>query len=256
MTVCKRSTALVVLPAVLALIGLASSHARAEDITFNYAGNALSNTFCNGPACAVPTFPTTDSLNLSITFNGPLAPNLSNADLSADIVSWAVDDADGYIDEAFSGYGTAAAGSCPISSTQACLETFPGDYAALYEPSPGVTFAHFSTDSQGNVLFAGGDDFEVIVKPLIYEVDTVPGSVWGAVFALQPPSAGSGVQIDFSPGGDFYGQYANSPQWDGCNIEGYLGQSINGPCQYSSSGGTWSEVPVKPLSPRRSAWCC
>jgi hypothetical protein len=203
MTRWKRSTALAALPAVLAFIGLATPNAEAGDVTWNYVGSSLSNYIC-GNYCGNPTFPDTDSLNLSITFNGPLAPNLINADLSGDIVSWTVDDASGYIDETFSGNSYATAGSCPISSTEACLDsTLNTSTAAIYEPAPGVTYATFSTDANGNIIFSGGAGFEVIVIPDIDQAGANIEAIWPAVTFRQPPIPGYGIQIDFSPAAIF-----------------------------------------------------
>ena len=76
------------LPAILPLIGAATPAARAADVTGNYAGKPF-DTSADGNSILG------GSLNASFTFNGPLAANLTAADLSADIVSWTIGDSYG-----------------------------------------------------------------------------------------------------------------------------------------------------------------
>ena len=100
----KLSTAIAFLPLTLLFIGPATPKAKA-DVIWNYAGN-ITDTCVYGP-CDEPGL-LIDSLNLAVTFNGPLADNLNSVDLNAlsDIVSWTLTDTQGFIDFSSATAGT------------------------------------------------------------------------------------------------------------------------------------------------------
>jgi hypothetical protein len=80
-----------VLAAILVIIGFGSPRAQA-DVIWNYVGTALNN--CDtSPSC----LPSTDYLKLSVTFNAPLANNLTVFDTTPTITSYSLTDAAGLI---------------------------------------------------------------------------------------------------------------------------------------------------------------
>jgi hypothetical protein len=148
MTRLRRSTALAALPLVLVFIGLAASKAEASPVTWNYVGNPF--TYCFG-SCETPF--DSDSLNLSVTFNAPLAANLLNQLFtSADITSWTLTDTKGYLD--FS----SADANTPEESTP-------------FGPIPAATIlgggAVFSTDANGHISTVAGTQEFIIQTPLL-----------------------------------------------------------------------------------------
>jgi hypothetical protein len=127
----KRHILSAALPALLLLIGAATPAARAADVTWNYVGNP----FDTAVGLTDPLLG--DSIIASFTFNGPLAPNLTDADLSADIVSWTMGDS----------YGI-------FSYTSG-------------EADVTLLGAYFSTDAQGNIsanFFQAPEAIEVDAK--------------------------------------------------------------------------------------------
>jgi hypothetical protein len=113
----KRNTALAGFTAILVFGALATPKADAE-VTWNYAGNET--TVCQFGPCTEPGL-LTDSLNLSVTFNGPLTADINHSDLISDITAWSLTDTRGYIN--FS------------STTSGSLEN-----------------DNFSTDGDGNII--------------------------------------------------------------------------------------------------------
>lgn len=108
-----RSIASAALPAVLLLIG--ATAARAGSVTWNYVGNPF---FFGPPSAGLLG----DSLEASVTFDGPLPANQVNQDFSAHIVSWHVWDSAGFF---------SFTSSDGVSTLSAAL---------------------FTTDAQGNIL--------------------------------------------------------------------------------------------------------
>ncbi len=104
MTKLKLSTATAFLPVTMVMIGLATPAAEADEI-WNYAGNATNN--CLAGDCSQSNLQN-DSLNLSVTFQGPLGDDLNSVDLNAesDIVSWTLTDTQGFIDFSSTTSGT------------------------------------------------------------------------------------------------------------------------------------------------------
>jgi hypothetical protein len=145
----NRST-LAALAAVLVFIGLATPKANANPVTWNYVGNPLSN--CDALLTCIPGLPS-DSLNLSVTFNGPLAGNLGFSELSSDILSWTMTDNDGY-----------------INLSQASLLNF---FAA-----------NFSTDAAGNII--GPYDIQVQYElPLALEISGLGNPLCDLLLGVQ-----------------------------------------------------------------------
>jgi hypothetical protein len=112
-----RSTAIAFLPAFLVFIGAATPGAKAE-VTWNYSGRETTGCFIGScPEAGLLI----DSLNLSVTFNTPLAANLFEQEELSSIAAWTITDTQGYVN---------------LSSTT--TGTF--------------TFDFFSTDSSGNII--------------------------------------------------------------------------------------------------------
>ena len=145
MTGLKRSTALSALPAVL-VIGLATPIAHAD--VWNYVGTPF--TACLPGNCDPALIG--DSLNLSVTFNGSLAPDLNQALLTSSITSGTLADAFGYLAEAFlasggtlSSSGGGAYGPGGVAGGLGCSN--PGGCGY----TPNLLGALISTDSSGNI---------------------------------------------------------------------------------------------------------
>jgi hypothetical protein len=155
-----RSIASAALPAVLLLIG--ATAARAGEVTWNYVGNP----FFFGPAGAGLLG---DSLEASVTFDGPLPANQVNQDFSAHIVSWQVWDSAGFF-------------SFTSSDGVSTLST-----------------ALFTTDAQGNILSNFGhepDEFVVSSAAVIdrtqpsYCINGTCETFFQAFFGFTDPPVG------------------------------------------------------------------
>jgi len=208
MTKFKHRTALSALAAVLLFLGAGAPGARADDVTWNYVGNAFSLGYVSTLAG--------DSLDASVTFSAPLAANLSAADLSADIVSWSIWDTFGIFSyKSSDGISTLAA-------------------------------ATFSTDANGNIVdnhLLQFDQFDVTSHDPLDSSRTIcvnntcePLDNWISSFVNPPTVASENFELEISsldpsppPTADSIGQSATGPNFEG-----------------SSSPGVWSEVVPTP----------
>ena len=211
MTKFKHRTALSALAAVLLFLGAGAPGARADDVTWNYVGNAFSLGYVSTLAG--------DSLDASVTFSAPLAANLSAADLSADIVSWSIWDTFGIFSyKSSDGISTLAA-------------------------------ATFSTDANGNIVdnhLIQFDQFVVSSHNALDEsrmicVNGTCGTTdyWLPEFLNPPIGPGFAFELEIS---SFDPSVPTVPAAD--EIAQQAAADI--PFEASSSPGVWSEVVPTP----------
>ncbi|MBX3476381.1 MAG: IPTL-CTERM sorting domain-containing protein [Brevundimonas sp.] len=120
----------------MALGLLSAAGSVSAQVTYNFQGG-LYNSIINGGACVVgecATFTAADRANASITFAAPLAPNLTNVDVSAQITAYS-----------FSNGVTSTVGPGPNAAIyQALVTTDAGgtltNYSILLERTPGPPY--------------------------------------------------------------------------------------------------------------------
>lgn len=208
-----RQIAGAALPALLLFLALAPG-ARADTVTWNYTGNPFTDVGEYGDSNLLG-----DSLNASITFSGPLAPNLSDADLSADIVSWTIWDSYGIFD-----YTSGVSGV-------------------------NLLGAYFSTDSNGNIVADYAHEYDSFAvqslnalnddPTVCVQNDCMSVGDWTTGFA-NPPVGNDSFHLIITSGAT---PLLNCPASNG---DQYYADLINGgpECADSSSfhPGVWTEA--------------